>query len=155
MSNRMRMAAAFGEAPRTASRASVPPPGGLKGSLDERPSRTVVASGVAVVRHDAAPWIEHPTFRGVSWKILHREPRSGVYSAMVRIAAGGSIPARRHHAVEELFVVEGSVLMGEHTLSAGNYCRAEVDSVHPILRSERGCTLLLCGSENDAPVEGG
>jgi quercetin dioxygenase-like cupin family protein len=155
MSNRMRMAAAFGDAPKqpAVARPVDARPIAAAPTLSDRPARVVVAPGVAVVRPESARWVAHPSHAGVSTRVLYREPRSGVYTAMVKLAAGATIPARRHHSVEELFVVEGTATIGRETLMPGQYCRAEVDSVHPAIRSEDGCTLLLCGSENDEPAE--
>ncbi|NUP12317.1 MAG: hypothetical protein HOW73_40240 [Polyangiaceae bacterium] len=115
----------------------------------QRPLRTVVAPGVTIVRPDASQWQPHPSAPGVTMKLLYRDPRSGVYTALVRIAAGASLPARRHAAPEEAMLVSGVAFFGEHEMRAGEYYRAESETIHDAITTSTGCTFFLCGSEHD------
>ena len=70
--------------------------------VNDKPLRTVVAPGITIVRPDASQWQPHPSVPGVTIKLLYREPRSGVYTALVRLAPGAEFPRRRHAAVAKV-----------------------------------------------------
>jgi quercetin dioxygenase-like cupin family protein len=127
---------------------SSPPP-----SAAGKPLRTVVAPGVTIVRPDSAQWQPHPTVQGATLKLLFRDPRAGIYTALLRLAPGAVLPRRRHAASEEVLVVSGVATVGAHELRAGEYCRAESESVHEPITTSSGCTLFVCGSENDEFLE--
>jgi hypothetical protein len=143
------------------ARASNAPPAGAK-SPSGRPKppsaspsglRTLVAPGVTIVRPGALDWLPHPSATGVTMKVLFRDPRSGVFTALVRLAPGAVLPRRRHAAPEEMFLVEGAAKVGDHAMNAGEYSRAESETTHAVIRSEAGCTFFLCGSEHDEILE--
>ncbi len=108
-----------------------------------------IAKGVSLVRPEATDWQPHPVAVGASVKLLYHDGRTGAYTALVRLAPGGVFPSRRHVALEEMFMVTGSAIVGPVEMRAGEYSRAEEGSVHPPIRSDGGCTFLVCGSEND------
>lgn len=132
-----------------------PPPPGASGSQPpEKSLRTVVAPGVTIVRPDAAQWQPHPEVAGVTIKVLYRDPRSGIYSALLRLAPGSTLPRRRHAASEEMLLVSGIAAVGMHEMRAGEYSRAEADTTHEPITTTTGCTFFLTGSEHDEFVEG-
>jgi hypothetical protein len=140
---------------------SVPPPAPTSarassavGEYDERPSRALVVPGVTIVRSESTRWAPHPKHAGVHVRQLHRDPRSGLYSAMIKMDRGASLPARRHLAAEELVLLDGVATVGDSTLRPGDYLRAEVGTVSPLLHADEVCTLFVSGSENDELVEG-
>jgi quercetin dioxygenase-like cupin family protein len=79
---------------------------------------------------------------GVSVKVLRRDEQTGALTVLVRLEPGGTFPAHRHPAGEEVFVVEGQVRIGKDRLSQGDYLYAEPQSVHA-LSSEPGGTILV------------
>ncbi len=119
------------------------------GPTGERPLRTVVAPGVTIVRPEASQWQPHPVAPGVTIKLLFRDARSGVYTALVRLGPGSSIGRRRHTAAEEMLLVSGIATIGHVEMRAGEYCRAEAETVHDRITTTTGCTFFLCGSEHD------
>lgn len=127
---------------------SAPPP-----SSPGKPLRTVVAPGVTIVRPDSAQWQPHPTVQGATLKLLFRDPRAGIFTALLRLAPGAVLPRRRHAASEEVLVVSGLATVGAFELRAGEYCRAESESIHEPITTSSGCTLFVCGSENDEFLE--
>ncbi len=123
------------------------PPG--RDSSPGKPLRTVVSPGVTIVRPEAAQWQAHPSVPGVTLKLLFRDPRTGVYTALLRLAPGATFPRRRHAASEEVLLMSGLASVGTFELRAGEYCRAESESVHEPITTATGCTLFVCGSEHD------
>lgn len=129
-----------------------PPTSGSPSSLPpqaDKPLRAIVAPGVTIVRPEASAWRPHPFVVGVTLKVLFRDPRSGVYTALVRLAPGAQLPRRRHVAPEEAFLVSGVAHVGGHEMRPGEYSRAESETIHEPITTATGCTFFLCGSEHD------
>jgi len=118
-----------------------------------RPLRTAIANGVSLVRPQATAWQAYPRVPGAKLKLLWRDADSGAYTALLHLAPGTTLPARKHASVEEMLLVEGSAMLGAWEMRAGEYCRAEAGSVHEAIKSEEGCTFFVTGSENDSIVE--
>jgi len=59
---------------------------------------------------------------------------------------GARIPRHRHAQVEELFVLSGDLHVEDQVMFAGDYCRADLDSVHDQSYSKTGCVFLLMSS---------
>lgn len=118
-----------------------------------KPLRTVISPGVTIVRPEAAQWQPHPTISGATLKLLYRDPRAGIYTALLRLAPGAVFPRRRHAASEEVLLISGIATIGTFELRAGEYCRAESESIHAPITTSTGCTLFVCGSENDEFLE--
>ena len=68
---------------------------------------------------------------------------------LVELAPGAQFPSRSHAASEEMFVVDGDVLVGSRRLGPGDFQEAEGGTVHPPLRSLQGCRLLFVVSALD------
>jgi quercetin dioxygenase-like cupin family protein len=79
---------------------------------------------------------------GVSVKLLRRDEQTGGVTVLVRLDPGGTFPAHRHPAGEEVFVVEGQVRIGNLRLGQGDYLYTEPQGVHA-LWSETGGTILV------------
>ena len=79
---------------------------------------------------------------GVSLKVLRRDQTTGAVTVLVRLEPGGTFPAHRHPAGEEVFVVEGQVRIGKDRLTQGDYLYTEPGDVHA-LSSESGGTILV------------
>lgn len=132
-----------------------PPPVGGQSQPPSKQFRTVVAPGVTIVRPDAAQWQPHPELPGVTMKVLFRDPRSGLYTALLRLAPGSALPRRRHATSEEMLLVSGLATVGSHEMRAGEYSRAESDATHEPITTTTGCTFFVSGSEHDEFLRGG
>ena len=107
------------------------------------------ADAIAIVRaHDGA-WVRTP-FPGVSVKPLYIDPQTKLVTQLVRLAPGAYIPAHRHAAPEQCFVVEGDVSIGDEVFGAGDFSIASTKSMHGRVSSVQGCLLVIVGSpENE------
>lgn len=96
---------------------------------------------VTLVRTGADDWkaLKVP---GVSAKVLRRDADTGESTALVRFAAGARFPAHNHPAGEEVFVLEGEVLIGRDRLKAGDYLYTPPNGAHAA-SSEHGCVFLV------------
>jgi anti-sigma factor ChrR (cupin superfamily) len=62
---------------------------------------------------------------------------------------GTSYPPHRHADVEECYVLQGDLRVAGRVLRAGDYQRADRDSVHGVQSTENGCLLLIVSSTDD------
>ena len=90
---------------------------------------------------DAAP--------GISYKILARDTENKRLSMLVRLAPGAAYPPHRHSGVEELYLLDGELLIDSRKLYPGDYNRAEAGTGDQHVWSETGCTCVLLTSSED------
>ena len=93
------------------------------------------------LRSDDIGWRVLP-MRGASIKVLRHDQETGGSTALVRFEAGTRFPAHNHPAGEEIFVVEGDLLVGGERLKAGDYLYTPPDGKHAA-SSEGGCVFLV------------
>jgi quercetin dioxygenase-like cupin family protein len=90
---------------------------------------------------------------GISVRRLFVDPVAGRVTMLVRMQAGSAYPAHRHAGVEECYVLQGDLSIGdEAAMSAGDYQRMDTGSTHPIQSTKRGCLLLVTSSQHDELV---
>ncbi|HEX9820946.1 MAG TPA: cupin domain-containing protein [Methylomirabilota bacterium] len=99
-------------------------------------SRTAV-----VVRSGEDSW-RASKIPGASYKLLRRNAETGESTALVRLEPGARVPAHTHPAGEEVFVVEGDLLIGRDRLTAGDYLYTPPDGKHAA-SSAGGCVFLV------------
>ena len=78
---------------------------------------------------------------GVEVKTLHDNGVTRTWLA--RMSPGATVPAHDHDGDEEIFVLEGSVMLDEIVLEAGDYQVAPRGSHHSIVASRNGCLVLM------------
>jgi quercetin dioxygenase-like cupin family protein len=95
-------------------------------------------------QQDWKPLIEdHVDTKGIFVKTLRfDEHAKRAPSILLKFEAGASYPYHNHPAGEELFVLEGDVVIEGEQLKAGNYLYTPPNFKHSV-RSEKGCILLL------------
>ena len=94
-------------------------------------------------------WRAFAVLEGVTLKVMHREAVGGTIHALVRLAPGAEIPRHRHAAVEDIFMMDGNLVLADTLIRAGEYCHADAGSIHAAAHSPGGCTFLLLGSEQN------
>jgi anti-sigma factor ChrR (cupin superfamily) len=104
-----------------------------------------------LVPQDSGPW-EATSIKGIEARQLFIDRKLDRATFLVRMAPGTAYPAHVHGGPEECFVLEGDLKVGEATLRAGDYQRAETGSTHAVQSTERGCVLLLVSSLADEIV---
>lgn len=87
---------------------------------------------------------------GIACKLLATDPEKTRVSMLVRLAPGTDYPAHRHDGVEELYMLEGELIVDDQTFSPGDYRRAEPGTVDHRVWSATGCTCVLITSFHDA-----
>lgn len=107
-----------------------------------------VRPGVTGVRTSTSAWISSP-IPGIEYKMIARDPERGTRTQLVRFAAGARYPRHRHAGTEEIFLLEGTVLVNGILLRAGDYCRSEPGTEETGTYSETGGLALIISSERD------
>jgi quercetin dioxygenase-like cupin family protein len=108
------------------------------------PGRVFDQNGLIIARSEEIAW--KAIAPGVAYKPLYRDKARNYDTALVRMDAGAHYPSHRHAQVEELFVLSGDLHVEEQVMYAGDYCRANLDSVHQQSFSEGGCVFLMMAS---------
>lgn len=104
--------------------------------------------GLLVVRPGNEDWRPGPV-AGIWIKPLFEDGTRSYCTNLVRMEPGAHYPRHRHAAVEEAYMLEGDLRFDDQVLLAGDYCRAEKDSVHSDGVSQEGCTLIVMTSMHD------
>jgi anti-sigma factor ChrR (cupin superfamily) len=104
--------------------------------------------GVLISRPGEMTWAagELP---GVFLKVLFNDTGRGYTTAMVRMTAGTHYPSHKHAGVEELYLLEGDLCVGDMAMRAGDYCRGEAGSIHEEIVTENGCLFVVTSSDQD------
>jgi len=79
----------------------------------------------------------------VEIKILHQDHECNQQTALWRLRPGAVVPAHRHTAVEECFVLEGAIRVGDHRVRQGDLHIAQPGCLHPEIICETGALLLI------------
>jgi anti-sigma factor ChrR (cupin superfamily) len=107
--------------------------------------------GIRFVRSDRLGWQAGP-LPGLEVKRLSIDAERGRRTTLVRMAPGAVYPAHRHRDVEEIYLLEGEVMMSGVLMRAGDYCRAEADTVHADTRTQTGCVFIVTASVHDQRI---
>ena len=84
-------------------------------------SRYVSVAGV--------PWTPS-RHKGVDMKVLMEDKATGLMTALVRFAPGAKLPDHEHTAIEQSYVLEGSLEDAEGKCTAGNFVWRPAGSRH-------------------------
>ncbi len=66
------------------------------------------------------PWAPSP-FEGIQTKILYTDPETGMSTILFKMAPGAVVPDHIHTAVEQTYMLEGSLEDDQGACTAGNY----------------------------------
>ena len=108
----------------------------------------VAKDGLLFARSAKIDWAAIPV-PGIELKALNVDTERGVSTQLVRMQPGATYPTHRHAGTEELFLLEGDLEVSGVHMRAGDYCRAEVDTIHSGVRSHGGCLFISTASLND------
>lgn len=86
------------------------------------------------------PWEDSP-FPGIQFKTLYADTASGMSTLLVKMAPGSVIPLHEHTAVEQSYVLEGSLEDDEGTCYAGGFVWRPGGNIHEAV-SPQGALIL-------------
>ncbi|MDJ0911001.1 MAG: cupin domain-containing protein [Woeseiaceae bacterium] len=112
--------------------------------VDRLRTRVMSQLGFDTIRRGDGEWRE--IMPQVYKKTLQVDEARGIESFLLRMEAGGRIPAHDHESDELCCVIEGDLAFGELQLRQGDYHFAHQGSRHLDATTEHGCLLFLqCG----------
>ncbi len=109
---------------------------------------TRAVAGVYVVRGGQGDWRETGC-PGVRYKTLSVDEERRYATMLVQMDAGASYPSHHHAGVEECYVLEGDVQLGDTVLRPGDFQYAAEGSDHIVQSTREGCLLLVVASQDD------
>jgi hypothetical protein len=89
----------------------------------------LAAPDMYAVRSQDLDWQPHRV-AGVQFAILSVDPVQRRRSMLIKAVAGVNYPLHRHGAVEEIYMLEGDLKIGDETYFAGDYIRSNLGSIH-------------------------
>ena len=101
---------------------------------------------------DGLPWMD-TFYDGIEIKILFKDEKRGVMTALFRWQPGAKLPMHEHTDVEQSYVLEGSLCDFEGECKAGDYAWRPAGSKHDAW-SPDGCLLLAMFLEPNKFLEG-
>jgi DNA-binding NarL/FixJ family response regulator len=104
--------------------------------------------GLFIARTEGMEW-QLGGVSGCQSKVLFVDDRQQCVTSLVRMQAGTHFPAHRHGGPEEVFMLEGDLVVEGQRMKPGDYCRAETTSIHSESYTESGCLFLLKASQHD------
>jgi anti-sigma factor ChrR (cupin superfamily) len=118
---------------------------------ERTPGRAVFDPGLMIVGSKDGKW-EPTAVPGVRYRALFSDPANDRITMLVQMDAGARYPGHVHAAVEECYVLEGDLYIGEGedvVMRAGDYQRADAGSHHPAQWTKSGCLLFIVSSLHD------
>lgn len=97
--------------------------------------------GTVTIRADEGEWTEFAP--GLHRKVLRLDRKARNVTFLLRMAPGAMAPSHAHSEDEECMVLEGEVVIGDHTARAGDFHLARVGAVHRGFGTRTGCLLLI------------
>lgn len=103
-----------------------------------------ISSGFLSLRADEGEWRELAP--GVLEKRLFKDHTRGTVTSIYKLLPGTQAPQHLHHGVEECFVLTGDFRIHDEVLGPGDYHCAMPGTVHEIVSTVHGTTLLIVTS---------
>lgn len=78
------------------------------------------ADGSAIIRPDELQWTAGP-IEGAMFRLTHVDRSSGMWTAVVKVAANVALPKHFNHGEVQIYALEGVVAIDDVWLGAGDY----------------------------------
>jgi anti-sigma factor ChrR (cupin superfamily) len=87
------------------------------------------------------PW-EKTQYEGIEQKTLMVEPKTGMLTALMRMAPGAKLPDHEHVKIEQTYVLEGTLMCPEGECNAGQFVWRPAGSRHHAWAGPKGGVFL-------------
>jgi len=122
--------------------AEMPVPPGLIERIEARITEGgAELPGTITRRAGSGEWME--VSPGLHIKVLNRIESLGRHTFMARLAPGAEYIEHDHDQDEEIYMIEGDLVIGELVLKAGDFHVARTGKHHPVHRSRTGCLCII------------
>lgn len=106
----------------------------------EKQHQALAAMSSRYVTVDDIPWQE-TKFKGIWIKVLMEDPDTGLQTVLTKMEPGSVLTDHQHVAVEQSWVLEGSLVDHEGEVTAGNYVWRPAGSRH-VAHAPNGALVL-------------
>jgi quercetin dioxygenase-like cupin family protein len=121
---------------------------GLEPVTEPEPAPELLAEReIYAVRSQDLDWKPHRV-EGVQCAILSVDDKQRMRSMVVKVAAGVTYPLHRHGGIEEIYMLEGDLIIENETYFAGDYIRSFSGSIHAP-SSVTGCMFVIRACMDD------
>jgi quercetin dioxygenase-like cupin family protein len=121
---------------------------------EEMPERSPITPNKipdTIVRSQDLDW-QPGRAPGVTMAIFHVDPLKRQIVGVLKAEPGARYPLHRHRAIEEIYMLEGDLRIGEEVYRAGDYIRSNPGTIHaPETRD--GCMFFFHASLDDEYLE--
>jgi anti-sigma factor ChrR (cupin superfamily) len=90
---------------------------------------------------ESMPW-EKTRYEGVEQKTLFVDPKTGMLTALMRMAPGAKLPDHEHVQIEQTYVLEGTLMCPEGECNPGQFVWRPAGSRHHAWAGPKGGTFL-------------
>jgi quercetin dioxygenase-like cupin family protein len=101
----------------------------------------LVSPEMFAIRSGDLQWQDHRT-EGVQVALLFLDQVNRMRTLVVKAAAGVVYPLHQHAGIEEIYMLEGELVINEQVYLAGDYIRSYPNSIHAPATST-GCMFLI------------
>jgi quercetin dioxygenase-like cupin family protein len=104
------------------------------------------------VRSTQVRWRPHPRCAGVQIASLYIDRDRREAASMVKAEPGVLYPRHRHAGIEEIYMLEGELIIGTEVYGVGDYIRSHPGSIHAPITTT-GCMFFIKSSLDDEYLE--
>jgi anti-sigma factor ChrR (cupin superfamily) len=97
--------------------------------------------GTITKRHGEGEWVEASP--GLKIKVMHENPKLNRWTFMAWLQPGAEYVDHDHDQDEEIYMIEGDLIIGDLVLKAGDFHIAKAGKHHPTHRTKTGCICLI------------
>ena len=117
-------------------------PGHLFAAIEARIGASgVELPGTVTVRAGAGDWID--VSPGLKIKIMNRIAALNRQTFVAWLQPGAEYSDHDHDQDEEIYMIEGDLIIGDLVLKAGDFHVASAGRHHPVHRTKTGCLCLI------------
>jgi quercetin dioxygenase-like cupin family protein len=117
-------------------------PAGLLEAIESRiASSGVELPGTVTMRAGAGDWID--VSPGLKIKMMNRIEALNRETFMAWLQPGAEYVDHDHDQDEEIYMIEGDLIIGEVVLKAGDFHVARAGRHHPVHRTKTGCLCII------------
>ncbi|MEY4072715.1 MAG: hypothetical protein RJA29_72 [Pseudomonadota bacterium] len=81
------------------------------------------------IHANGMPWLDSP-FEGIQFKTLYQDEKTGMSTLLVKMEPGAVVPLHEHTAIEQTYVLEGSLEDDEGKALPGDFVWRPGGNIH-------------------------
>ncbi len=118
-----------------------PPPGAFAAISSRVKDSQIEMPGTITRRNGEGVWIDAAA--GLKIKIMHEIPELKRFTFLAKLEAGAEYVDHDHDQDEEIYMIEGDLIIGDIILGPGDFHIARAGKHHPTHRTRTGCLCMI------------